>query len=796
MAFLNRHHALITAFCFASGLLLAYHFLAIFVGPLLFYLLIFCIAWLICSFLFFQRLFYYSALLAFFLAGLNMGLLHFASFKPDHLIFKPWQKAKGFQGWISATQYRKDGRNQYVLECQAIQIDSTWLPVQGKILLWHKDKHFRLQYGQCVRIQSHLQLPPLPANPGAFNYRRYLNFQDIFFTSYVHSGQIKIQPGMKGRLFKRLFLIPLKNRLRQIIDQNIPEPTNNLVQALILGERQNLDRQTYLQFQKTGIVHVLAISGLHVGFVLLLFVTLFSFLPVSYRQKYFFAFIFLGLFVALVNFKAPVVRASLMALLYFGLKELQRRPSNLNILGLAALLILLFDPDQLFQAGFQFSFAAVGGILFGYPHLKRWFHFPTRNSFTDLFTKWVWQPALVSFAAVLATLPLTWWYYGTIQTGAVFINLFIIPVMGLVVILSLILMLAGLLKLPLLKGLGLIIHYIFLATKTVIHLCAQWPFVQIKVGHPSIVMIFLAILATYFLYQSYKRLALMKGLLILFLLFLYSQFKMSNHLRVTFVDVGQGDACLVQLPSGINILVDGGQRHSWFDAGERYLKPLLDYFAIKRLRYVVATHAHNDHYGGLLTILKNFKVDTLVISPYVDKSKGYLTFLEQAKIKQIPIKVVRRGNQLNLGSDVRAYVLHPFGRFNKVSNHSGSEINNSSVVIKLCFGSTAFLLTGDVQKDVEQALQTFGPLLQSTVLKAGHHGSNTSSTLPFLLFVKPRFAVISVGVKNKFGHPSQIVLKRFKHSGIPALRTDRFGAIVFESDGKAVKVINWRKWLN
>ncbi len=794
MAFANRHHALITALCFAAGLVVAYHALPFFSEAglrLVWGLTFFCF---VGGFFFLKKTFYPLALVFFFVSGLAIGFNALALFPENHLLFQPWRKADGLKGHIVSATYKAQGSHRYVLQCEAIHVDSQFVPAQGRVLLFQKAGGKALRYGQPVVIYTKLQQPPLPDNPGAFNFRRYLNFQGIFFQGAFSEGQVHVLGAPEGHGFRRMLIDPLQRRVRQIITHHVPPETAPLIQALILGERQNLDRQTYRQFQKIGVVHVLAISGLHVGFVLLVFVLFFGLFPISYRLRFVLAFGCLALFVALVNFKAPVVRASLMAVLYFGLKELQRQASGLNILGLAAFLILLIDPGQLFQPGFQFSFAAVGGILIGFPRLKPAFTLKAQHAFASVVNRWLLQPLLVSLTAVLGTLPLTWWYYGTLQTGAVLFNLIVIPLMGLLVVFSLMLVLLGLISFPFLAGLGWTIHVLFKALKHMIAVWAKWPLVQLQVGHPSPLLVLVAAITVFYLLQASLPRAKLKALIAGSVLVLLLSFKPEQPLRVTFINVKQGDACLVQFPKGEAMLVDGGEARPWLQAGERLVVPLLDYFAIKRLKYVVATHAHTDHFGGLSAVLTHCTVDTLVISTYPDRSERFVEFLKQAVQKGIAVKAVHRGERLYPASNVRCYVLHPFGAFQKVHQGKGREVNNSSVVLKLCYGQTSFLLTGDAQKSAEQALETYGDWLRATVLKAGHHGSITSCTEPFLNLVSPEFTVISVGRGNKFGHPSPVILQRLQERGVPVLRTDRLGAIMFESDGSQVQVINWRRW--
>ncbi|NOX89543.1 MAG: DNA internalization-related competence protein ComEC/Rec2 [Calditrichaeota bacterium] len=795
--FFRRNPALSVFLAFALGIAVSWHFLfSLNSARLLFAVLLLSLG-LIISYFWLKRFFWFLYFFFVLASGIFLGYEHFAFYKSDHLLTQPLRRAKAFVGWVQSAEYRANGKHRYVIECEQIQIDSLLKPASGKIILFQREKAARLKYGQRLLVNSVLEMPPLPSNPGEFNYRRYLNFRGIFFQTRVKRSDFRILPGTKGNPFQRRVVNPLRNKIRQVIDRNLPQPTNDVVKALILGERQDLDRRIVRQFQTTGVVHVLAISGLHVGFILLIFLTFLGFFPLSHKWRYILSFVLLGMFVALVNFKAPVVRASLMAVLYFGINLTQRRASALNILGVAGLIILIFDPDQLFQAGFQFSFAAVGGILYGYPELKkivRWK--PGSGVIAQKANRWIVQPGLVSLAAVLGTLPLTWWYYGSLQLGAVFINLLIIPLIGLLVMLAFFFVILALTGVPLVSGLAVIIHLLLRLILQVIRFFSRFDWVQLQVPHPAPFVIFLTVLFILLLFRLRKPAVRFYALGILLLILIFVQPQPLNRLRVTFIDVGQGDACVVQLPGQKVLLIDGGEKNPWRDAGERNVVPLLKYYGIKRINYVIATHAHTDHFGGLSAVLKNFTIDTLVLSPYPDSTKSFLKFVALAKQERIPVIYAYRGRRLNSGEKTRCYVLHPFGNFTKSRNHGGREVNNSSVVLKIVYGNTSFLFTGDAQKDAELAMLSYDRFLKSNVLKLGHHGSSTSSGDAFLAAVKPEFGIISVGKNNKFSHPSPKVLRSLRQKKIPSLRTDRLGAVVFESDGQGVNLINWRLWLN
>ena len=792
---LRRNPALWTGLTFAFGIALSFKFIAQINISVCAILLAVTIIFLIIFSKKSVSVFLILTLTLFFLLGLIYGYQHFAYFPQNHLLNFKHSKINGVRGWISETSWHKNGKHRYVLQCEQVFVDSQWQNAVGKILVFAQKGLPKLHYGQRLQIGGRLKLPALPSNPGQFNYRRYLNLKGIFHQIYLQRNSLQILPAIRGNPLQRSVLEPLRQHIRQAFDRYFAPSVSAILKALILGERQDLDRDLVGQFQKTGVVHVLAISGLHVGFVLLIFLIFFGFFPLSYKMRYLLTFFALGIFVALVNFKAPVVRASLMALFYFAIPLCQRKASPLNVLASAGFLILFFDPAQVLQSGFQFSFAAVGGIIYGYPHLKSMLplHF-AKNRFGQNFNRWVWQPALVSLSAVLATLPLTYYYYGAIQLGAVIINLFIIPLIGILVTGALLFVLFSFGAFPFLAGLAYLISWLVTGIIGLIHFFSGFDWVQLQVAHPSLWVVLFVSLFIIFLFRIYKERSLWYALICLAFTLLVLQSGRLQNLRVTFIDVGQGDACLIQLPDNrTNILIDAGNRTRWRDYGRLSVLPVLHYYGVRHLHYAIATHSHSDHYGGLLTVMESIKIDTLVVSPYPDSAKGYRYFLRKAAQHHIPIKKLQRGEQLNLGTNARLYALSPVSRFEKVRLHNGREINNSSLVLRLCYGQNSFLLTGDAQKEAEKIMDTYGSFLQSNVLKAGHHGSSTSSSADFLNFVQPAFAVISVGKKNKFHHPSRKTIAKLRALGVAILRTDQLGAFVFESNGQKLRPVNWRK---
>jgi len=247
-------------------------------------------------------------------------------------------------------------------------------------------------------------------------------------------------------------------------------------------------------------------------------------------------------------------------------------------------------------------------------------------------------------------------------------------------------------------------------------------------------------------------------------------------LKVHFIDVGQGDSILIQCPDGTTILIDGGKIWCYTFLGD-YLRRS----GVEDIDYLIISHPHGDHYGGLIKILKKFKIDTILVSGQEDTTEHYQKFMETVEsLKGVKYKLARAGDKYSFG-DVELLIMHP-------SSQLSDSVNNCSIIAKLIYGNESFLFTGDAEEDAELETIARGYNLKSTVLKVGHHGSRTSTDQYFLSRVSPREAVICVGENNFYGHPTEQVLRRLKRGGIKIYRTDQDGTILYLSNGKEHRV--------
>ena len=263
--------------------------------------------------------------------------------------------------------------------------------------------------------------------------------------------------------------------------------------------------------------------------------------------------------------------------------------------------------------------------------------------------------------------------------------------------------------------------------------------------------------------------------------------KQCNTLNINFVDVGQGDSCFIITPKKKTILVDGGGSQSKeFDVGKSTLLPYILNKGYTQLDYIVISHFDYDHVGGILYIMQEIKVKNIIIGKQFEDSKNYEKFVNLVQQKDIKVRIVEAGEDIKIEKNLNFNVVWP----NSKSQISDNSINNNSLVFKMKYKKFSMLFTGDIEEIAEKKiLQTCNVKnLESLVLKVPHHGSKTSSSQEFLDAVRPKIALIGVGKNNKFGHPSDITLEKFKMYDTKVYRTDQKGEITLKTDGNKIKI--------
>ena len=627
-------------------------------------------------------------------------------------------------------------------------------------------------------------------NPGDFDFRLF-NYRKGIFGKIYQDDETELfitEPEGWSHLSS---LADVRNSVRSIFSRKTDSDVAGLLSALILGDKSSVDPELKDAFIETGVIHVLAVSGLHVGYVLIILLFFSKIFRIPWGWDRLGIILGLGGFILLTGGKASVIRASIMAGLYV-LAPVLNRPNNAwNIISSAGFLILLWNPVLIADTGFLLSFVAVISIVFLLGIFEN--ILPEKLKVSHVHNgavRFIWGLFLVSVSAQIGTLPFTAWYFGRIPLISLIANVIIVPLIGILVALGFTILLLG--WIPFFSS-GWA-ESAWIVTKGI-----QWcsgffssvPFASIPIQGLYLVHLVQYGLVITFLFmvfqKQYRGKAILAGVLFITInVWTWSLEK--KGLDILFLDVGQGDSAIIQFENGKTMLVDAGQRNWNRDYGEQVVIPSARYLGVKRFNWVVMTHPHSDHIGGLVSVLEAVPVDTVwdTFSEY--GSWTYNQLLESFKQKGVVYRQPNRGETIFIDEKTSLQILAPDSTMVK-NEHN---VNNMSIVFRLIHGKVTVLFTGDLEKEGDHLLLSLQSYLDSDVLKVAHHGSITSTTQPLLDMITPELAVISVGRKNKFKHPSPIVIQRLLDANVRIHRTDRDGAIWLNSDGKSIKAFAWR----
>lgn len=660
-----------------------------------------------------------------------------------------------------------------------------------------KDGQAEPEMGCRVTVEGTCKISERASNPGQFDSYSYDLSSGI---SYRLNQAVILEKTVKyNRVGEALYRF--RRFLSRKLSESLPEKESALMGTILLGEKGELDREWKKQYQRNGIAHILAISGLHVSMLGMGLYRLLRKGGVPMKLSAVLSALLLVLYGMMTGFSVSALRAIFMFSLHMLAVLTERTYDMLTALAVAAVLLLITQPLAVNSSGFVFSCGCVLGIGVLTPALTEGKGEFLRN-------------VLSALSMGVITLPVSLWYTYQFPVWSMFLNLLVIPLMSYLMAAGILLLVMSIFC-PFAAGLpALLITGVFRIFECACRVCESLPAHLLNAGKPEIwqILFYLAVLLG--IIGMKKKLALPVRWLLVFLAAAVLMLRPGGKLKLTFLDVGQGDGIYMETADGSRFLIDGGSS-SVGSVGEYRLIPFLQFQGTGRLDAVFVTHPDTDHCNGVEEILKlgadsGVRVNCLILPDISEKAKNdaYRNLVSLAEQSHVPVDYISRGQTIKKG-DMTITCLHP------KRGYETEDANASSIVLKVTYGNFSALLTGDLEGAGEESFLEYQKgrkngeenHLESkqeskqenvqengqensrlTVLKAAHHGSAYSTGEEFLERFMPLYTVISCGEKNSYGHPHEELLRRLQECGTNTLITYRSGAITFETDGERVWV--------
>ena len=612
---------------------------------------------------------------------------------------------------------------------------------------YFKDENntFDYELGDKIKLFGKLKLPSNNSIFNGFNYREYLKYERINYIFDIDEI-IKISNN-KSIMYK------LKNSIINIINKS---PNKDYLHTFLLGNNKYIDKEVMESYRINGISHLFSISGMHISLLSMIILKLLK----NYKFKKEVVILFLLIYMTLTDFLPSILRSGIFFILIYLNKKF-----NLNISMFKLMIILLFicvliDPYIVYKIGFQYSYTIS-------------FYLITFNQLINKSKNKLYKLFIVSFISFIVSVPIAINNFSQINVLSIFLNIFFVPIVSSIIFpLSLITFLF-----PFFNNLFTILINIFELLSITFSKIDNFIFIMSKISTLFIIIYYIIISITlYFLSKNkYKYIV---SLMFIFVIH-YNITIFNKGLEITYIDVGQGDSIFIKFPNDkSNILIDTGGKVTYGNLKNNYSvgKNIIDYLksmGIRKLDYLIITHGDFDHMGDSLYLIDKFKVENVIFNC------GEFNVLEKELIKVLDEKKIKYYScikELNIDNN-KLYFLQT----KKYDNE-----NDNSNVIYTEFNGYKFMFMGDAGVEKEKDILEKYNLANIDVLKVGHHGSKTSSSKEYIDEIKPKYAIISVGKNNRYGHPNKEVLNNLDNSKI--YRTDQDGSIMFKIKNNKLKI--------
>lgn len=666
---------------------------------------------------------------------------------------------------IDSTPSINEDDIQFTAKMISAESNGDVIDLTEKIQVFVSGQKINLEYGDKIEFKTTLFLPDENKNDGGFNYRNYLRSQDIHVICNTYDFAIsnyttheKVNP-----LIHKIFM--LRSALLDKCDKFLSEDESAFLKALMLGYKSDMSDSIDFYIRRSGISHIVSISGLHLAIMMAL-VNLFL------RKLKFRGLIFIipiinilsALFItALTGFSPSVKRAAIMLIISNSASIVYRENDSVQSLSFALIILLLANPYAIWDVRLILSAISVLGIILLNERITKKLPYFIKPAF-------IRDTLSMTLSAQAITAPLCIYYFGAISVLGVFTNLIVVPLMPYIMGTGIVFMIMPFDALSnfLSDGIWLSSKLITLIAKSI----AAIPFSQIEISFIEFTLISLLISFVVYTIKKtvvcrvfYKNsICFLLACMAVFLIFFPPK---SDNVKLTVINVGQGDCTLIQFPNGKNMLIDGGgSATDDFDTAETIIKPYLIQNGVDRIDYAVISHFHEDHASGVLHLARSFPTGCVIAPDYfkAGNEKTIQAVLDICLQMNIPLYMMDKGDEFTINDEILFQVYSPD------KSYIYGE-NDASMVFKITAYGKSVLFTGDIENYTRHIL-THEEDMSCNILKSPHHGDYSIADNDFLHAASPEFAYICVGKNNSYGHPDERTLKLYADRKIKVLRTD------------------------
>jgi competence protein ComEC len=675
-----------------------------------------------------------------------------------------------YPDWKFARFKPTDPTSSFYLKVKEVKIATGWTKITGTVRVQVGEPVLDLKAGNDIRAYCWLDRFKPPTNPGQFDIAGYLARRNVFIGASIKSRNgIKLLSSPPAGVFTRL-KAQIRRAATTALLGDLPQEDarRGLLQALLLGYRRDIDSDTYRAFRKTGLLHFISLSGMHLGILFGIIWWLSKTAGLMKPSRAIICAIAIGIFLLIVPPRAPTLRAAIICWAFCASLFVRRHYNPINALSLAAIILLLMRPTQLFEAGWQLSFASVLGLLL---FCER-FHFFLHEKLTGLRWRRKGPRTMVSFRMTpmpgpyllrLLSAGLTAWVGGagillyhfyTINPFTGIWTVLAFPFVSAILILGFLKMILFFLLPTLSAVLGIAVTFLSDIFVWFVKLIAQLDFSQILIGRVPLVPVVLYYCIIAFAGFAYFRRPLIKRLicvtmflsLIIYLGAAKWQRTHRDNLVLTCLDVGHGQAILARLPGKANVLFDAGSLHR-SDIGTRIVAPFLDYTGIEKIDAIIISHNDIDHINGIPEIAEYCKVGSVYANDaFFSKTdqRGTVEFLSEC-LAETGLEIRRLGKNLNLSGSADIKMLWPD---EQIYNDDDLSDNDASLVSLIEFASAKILLCSDIEKLAQRELLRLHGDLQADVVVIPHHGSAKTLGVEFLEPLDTDVLICSCGLSQ------------------------------------------------